>query len=51
MDSDNGGTEEPDGKHAVKLMKEFKLTKGGQAYGVVDFEDESLRFIVYLLVG
>ena len=28
MDLDNGGAEEPDGEHAMKLTKEFKVLRG-----------------------
>ena len=35
-----------DRKLVAKLMKEFKLTKGGRAYDVADIEDEVLRFAI-----
>jgi hypothetical protein len=38
-----------DQKLAMKLTKEFRLTKGGWAYDVLDIEDEALMFTVQLL--
>jgi hypothetical protein len=35
-----------DWKLAAKLKKEFKLTKGGQAYDAADIKDEVLWFTV-----
>lgn len=40
-----------DQKLATKIMKEHNVTKGTRAYDSADIQDQSLRFIVQLLVG
>ena len=40
-----------DQKVAMKLTKEFNLSKGTKAYDAVDIHDQALRFTVQLLVG
>jgi hypothetical protein len=40
-----------DRKLAVRLTKEFNLSKGGRAYDAMDIQDQDLRFTIQLLVG
>lgn len=40
-----------DRKHAVKITKEHKLTKGMRAYDSADIQDQDLGFTVQLLAG
>ena len=40
-----------DRKLALRLTKEFNLSKGGKAYDVMDIHDQALRFTIQLLAG
>lgn len=40
-----------DRKLAVKLMKEFNLSKEGRVYDAANIQDDALRFTIQLLAG